>query len=316
MFVNQIEELKLNNNCLSVISKRSFCSFSRLRELDLSNNSLSSLSFLEPLKRLQCLNMKGNKLRSVDDVPTMTEMLKLNFADNAIESVEKTGKLFPNIVEVDLSGNSLSQIEQLKFIANLKLLISIDTRNNPFWNEQSRYQLLEWNDAVLEIDGEDTNRSQNESENDDFEVKQEFDEVKKLISRKRINDVKLNDICSKFEAEYTDFEQQLSKKWLETELEMQSCETFIEKVYNIKPSQRVLSAKSLQQDHVPLTSAHFRSESKTKENISLNSKTIEKCRNFRVKKLTSVVSYPKHPSIKGLRAQSEQLKALFGNIEK
>lgn len=306
----------MSQNCLSVISKRSFCSFVRLRELDLSGNALSSLSFLEPLKKLQCLNIKGNRLRAVDDLPTMPEMMKLNLADNLLENVEKTGKLFPNLVEIDVSGNRLSDAEQFKFVASLKLLISIDARNNPFWTEQHRLRVLEWNDAILEIDGEETSRSREEAEEDESELKVEFDEARKLVSRKLANDLKLKEVSRRLDADYSEFEQQLSRKLLEAEFELRSCESFVERVYNVKPSQRVLSAKSLQPEHVPVATASFRSESKAKENVSSNSQPGDKSRNFRVKKLASVVSYPRHPSVKGLRAQSEQLKALFGIIEK
>lgn len=306
----------MSQNCLSVISKRSFCSFARLRELDLSGNALSSLSFIEPLKKLQCLDIKGNRLRAVDDLPTMPEMMKLNLADNLLENVEKTGKLFPNLVEIDVSGNRLSDAEQFKFVASLKLLISIDARNNPFWTEQHRLRVLEWNDAILEIDGEETSRSREEAEEDESELKLEFDEARKLVSRKLANDLKLKEVSRRLDAEYSEFEQQLNRKLLEAEFELRSCESFVERVYNVKPSQRALSAKSLQPEHVPVATASFRSESKAKENVNSNSQPADKSRNFRVKKLASVVSYPRHPSVKGLRAQSEQLKALFGIIEK
>lgn len=344
-----MEELDLSNNSLSVVSKRVLDAFPNLIELNVNGNSLTGLQFLEPLRQLQVLRMARNKLRTLEGESRFPEILKLDFQANELQKVGNIAKVFPSVVEVDLSNNRINQESELDFVGDCSLLTTIDTRGNPVWSEELVTRLIRLNPDINEVDGEEVasgatqfqarlaqmgdpdqsetifdERSEAAGDKLDREAEQEMLAVNRLASQKTSLDIRFREISRRLEAELTQMEEGLTKKKHEIDTETQTCEDFLQKVYKITPKPRPQSSlltenSSFFSNEPGPRPSTVRSEqlpggpcpSKPDTTSALHSLEQGKERNFRLKKLKQAVTFHRTPNPRLLQQQTAQLKELF-----
>ena len=318
---------------MSVVSKRGFDAFACLIELDLANNFLNSISFLEPLKNLQCLNLKGNKIHSIDEPFCLPELLKLNLAENGLEKVEKIAIIFSNLSELDLSHNLIQQFTELNFITDLNLLSELKVSGNPFQKDSNNFQIFLLNSGIVVIDGIERPVSRMplsegkfcEEEEDlwtDDSLEKQFMEVALLESQHKSIEIRFRDVSQRVESDLNFYQQNLQRKKWEFEEETKQSDIFREKVLKIKSVPNLVGGPGIEES---LSGSGFeKGESGIKENtvseqldstgesvFSANEIVKERSSIFRIKTLKTVLNFRKNPNLKDLQNQTNQLKKMY-----
>lgn len=102
------------------------CKVLRKELLSLANNKLSSLSgggALHDLQLLVTLNLSGNRFKKLpEDIGTLENLRELLLASNSLERLPAQINRLQKLELLDLSSNNLTTIDQLSFMANLRIL--------------------------------------------------------------------------------------------------------------------------------------------------------------------------------------------------
>lgn len=330
--------MNLSYNSLSIISKRSFDSFSNLIELDLSFNSLVSIQFLEPLKKLQFLNLSGNKIKSIIEEVRYPEILKLNLSKNILEKTSKIGLIFPNLTELDLSDNLINQFCEIDFIKSMNLLITLNLEGNPIFKVDTYQKIMDFNSDIelfeffqekLEISSDLKNNNDFSDLNDemnkflhDEEVLLQFQEATFIHKKSKVNSLKFDEMSEKTKIDFITFDESLNKKKWEAEAESRCSNQFISKNYKAKCIEDLMINEGLEQNTFSSLSDEKNDSELIKNNGSMNlsnEKDItndfsqkEKNGAFRIKTLKKVLNFRKTQNLANLESQTLLLKKLFG----
>ena len=94
-----------------------------LKDLDLVNQNIQNISFLEKMKELQALNLSGNALDEIEikKLKKLTKLKDLNVSDCNINNISYISRL-TNLVCLNLDGNSIKNYHPLLSLNNLKYL--------------------------------------------------------------------------------------------------------------------------------------------------------------------------------------------------
>jgi len=98
-----------------------------LRRLSLDKNYITKITGIKHLRKLETLSLKGNRLKEpspTDSSEPLLELKELFLSDNKIECIEAVHS-FPNIEEIELSGNPITMIFPGAFSTTLKLSVLI-----------------------------------------------------------------------------------------------------------------------------------------------------------------------------------------------
>jgi len=114
-----------------------------LEDLDLSNNMLSNLSFLEGLKMIKYLDLEGNSIKDISQLRYLSELETLNLSENnlttlaGLKNLHKLKSLsldtneinslteideIPSLIKLDLGDNLLTDISSIENLYNLEVL--------------------------------------------------------------------------------------------------------------------------------------------------------------------------------------------------
>ena len=111
-----------------------------LEVLDLSDNKLTDLEFVSPLKKLKNINLSNNRITNLDSVITNEEVEVLNLSNNGIEDISKL-QFLHNIRKLDLSNNNIKSINPLSSSYSLE---SLFISNNELENYKECLSNLEY----------------------------------------------------------------------------------------------------------------------------------------------------------------------------
>eukprot|EP01138_Halocafeteria_seosinensis_P005160 gb/GECG01005275.1/.p1 GENE.gb/GECG01005275.1/~~gb/GECG01005275.1/.p1 ORF type:complete len:489 (+),score=83.67 gb/GECG01005275.1/:1-1467(+) len=127
-----LQILKLSGNQISRIHDLSSLSF--LRHLDLSNNSLSSVEELVTADRLVSLDISGNEICTLEPLKRLQYLERLDAANNLLTHLEglQGCKL---LYELVCSQNKIETVYDIEPLVQLSLLSHVDTRDNPFHDD-------------------------------------------------------------------------------------------------------------------------------------------------------------------------------------
>ncbi|CAL5994020.1 leucine-rich_repeat domain-containing protein [Hexamita inflata] len=92
-----------------------------LRELNLSNDNLSSIQTLRKLAKLKYLYLSENKIVDLSPLMNMVNLVELNLSDNRIVDVLALGRL-ENLQKLNLYANDLTNVDALSTMVNLQSL--------------------------------------------------------------------------------------------------------------------------------------------------------------------------------------------------
>ncbi|XP_019619475.1 PREDICTED: leucine-rich repeat and guanylate kinase domain-containing protein-like [Branchiostoma belcheri] len=122
-----LTKLTLDNNNITEISGLSNCR--QLRELSIAHNNLQKISGLDHLK-IKYLSLRGNNIKKIENLETLVYLQVLNLSGNAISSM--AGLEGHNYLEsVDLDDNEVSNIVEVQYLVDLRLLTDLNLMRNP-----------------------------------------------------------------------------------------------------------------------------------------------------------------------------------------
>ncbi|XP_053149271.1 leucine-rich repeat and transmembrane domain-containing protein 1 [Hemicordylus capensis] len=126
----QTQILLLSNNRIQKIGQRAFADALALKILDLSNNSISSLSPspFQGLRHLQILNLTKNFIEYIDNktFSSLPHLKELDLSSNSIVNLPGTlGNNTGNITLLSLKHNKLQKVDRLllELLPNLKVVL-------------------------------------------------------------------------------------------------------------------------------------------------------------------------------------------------
>ncbi|XP_066498073.1 toll-like receptor 5 isoform X2 [Hoplias malabaricus] len=113
--VPHLQELNLSNNLLDKINSNTFEHLHSLKMLDLSYNNLRTLltDSFKGLSNLDYLDLSENSLQTVHKLATLPKIQVLNLSNNRIRSLYNLQNTAYNVTDMDLSNNSLTNVEYI-----------------------------------------------------------------------------------------------------------------------------------------------------------------------------------------------------------
>ena len=119
--LSKLETLDLTGSRIDPDRLASLASISSLRELILSNCSLSDISGLSAVTMLTGLDLSKNSVRNLDALSSMYQLEKLDLSHNAVVGLEALSDLY-NLRELDVSHNSVTSLAPLSTCLKLSHL--------------------------------------------------------------------------------------------------------------------------------------------------------------------------------------------------
>jgi len=117
LFLHEYDTISLNTaNIFSDIRE-----ILDLRELDLSNQGLTSVAPLSKMTRLRRLNISNNPVNSIETLKSLSVLQSLDCSFTQIEDLEAL-KFLPEISELNISNTFVSNISPLAYLEKLELL--------------------------------------------------------------------------------------------------------------------------------------------------------------------------------------------------
>jgi hypothetical protein len=125
--LSKLKRLWLSENKISKLE--GFEHSSQLEKLVLYNNTISKIDNLQGLTNLKELDLSQNKIEWIENLDCLHKLEILNLAMNQIEKVGTRLRNMRTLVELNLSGNKISNVEEIKHIremTSLKVLYFFD----------------------------------------------------------------------------------------------------------------------------------------------------------------------------------------------
>ncbi|KAG9389916.1 Leucine-rich repeat [Carpediemonas membranifera] len=121
-----------------------------ITDLSLAYNKLTALSSL-PRNTLQ-LDLSHNQLYNADLLRSLVRLRTVSLSDNELSSVPT---IPPSVCTLDLSNNQLASTTDLRLLAEMPMLRTLDVRGNPLCQEKDyRLAVIYHLQGIGELDGE------------------------------------------------------------------------------------------------------------------------------------------------------------------
>ncbi|MEO2016480.1 MAG: leucine-rich repeat protein [Fuerstiella sp.] len=120
----KLAEVNLSKNEITSLAPLAACV--EIQSLDLSSNRISGINPLATLEKLQYLNLENNAIAEIDAVEHMKKLSSLYLNNNQIKSVAALKDL-PRLHSLYLAKNQVVDIKEMEKLAQLG---SLDLRNN------------------------------------------------------------------------------------------------------------------------------------------------------------------------------------------
>nr|NP_001134049.1 Acidic leucine-rich nuclear phosphoprotein 32 family member E [Salmo salar]ACI66029.1 Acidic leucine-rich nuclear phosphoprotein 32 family member E [Salmo salar] len=127
-----------------------------------------NLSVLEPYVSLRSLSLTENKITSFEGLPALKELNMLDLTSNELaKGFELLVEKCPNLTYLDLSENPIENMDELKGLANLKFLESLQLDACPIAdNPNYRQEVFSICECLISLDGLDAHGAELESSED------------------------------------------------------------------------------------------------------------------------------------------------------
>ncbi|KAJ5813058.1 hypothetical protein N7447_010081 [Penicillium robsamsonii] len=117
--LNGLLSLKLSNNSIATVDFAG-SELTRLRDLDLSHNCLTSVRNVEWLPSLATLDVSANQISRFDSSASLISLRALKLSENKLETLDT--RAFPSVSLLYLDQNHLSTVTGLEVCHNLEVL--------------------------------------------------------------------------------------------------------------------------------------------------------------------------------------------------
>ncbi|KAG5438531.1 hypothetical protein PCANB_002635 [Pneumocystis canis] len=118
-----IRNMNLQNNSLSSLT--GFSHLTNIQYLNLSNNDIQSLNVLIHLRQL---NVSNNKISSLDGIQKLDGLLNLSLSQNLLSEIDLSGYNLSRLEQLDLSCNKIKLLKGLHNLNNL-MILNLDKNN-------------------------------------------------------------------------------------------------------------------------------------------------------------------------------------------
>ncbi|CCJ31081.1 unnamed protein product [Pneumocystis jirovecii] len=115
-----IRNINLQNNNLSSLT--TFSCLTNIQYLNLSNNEIQSLKSLNVLIHLRQLNVSNNKISNLDGIQKLDGLLDLSLSQNLLSDIDLSGYNLFKLEQLDLSCNKIKQLIGIHNLHNLMTL--------------------------------------------------------------------------------------------------------------------------------------------------------------------------------------------------
>lgn len=132
-FNSDVKELDLSNRSISDISALKDCT--ELEILNLAGNSVQDISILLDLPKLRSVSLENNNISDIGPLMSLTTLEYLNLSGNKISSVAALSELTA-LNELSLKGNKIGDFSPL---SNLVLLDMLDLTNTGITDSSLQY---------------------------------------------------------------------------------------------------------------------------------------------------------------------------------
>jgi Leucine-rich repeat (LRR) protein len=112
-----VRDLRISHNCLTDLT--AWGHLSNLQYVDVSNNELESLSAFKHLYHLRSIRADNNMITSIDGIGQLDALLSLRVRGNLIESVNFKNTGLQKLTDLDLAGNLINKVSNLKDLKSL-----------------------------------------------------------------------------------------------------------------------------------------------------------------------------------------------------
>ncbi|KAI2731923.1 hypothetical protein CBS147332_1062 [Penicillium roqueforti] len=119
IYLNGLLSLKLSNNSITTVDFEG-SELTRLRDLDLSHNCLTSVRNVEWLPSLATLDVSANQISGFDSSASLISLRALRLSENKLEALD--ARAFPSVSLLYLDQNHLSTVIGLENCHNLEVL--------------------------------------------------------------------------------------------------------------------------------------------------------------------------------------------------
>ncbi|CAE6421642.1 unnamed protein product [Rhizoctonia solani] len=115
-----LRDLNVAQNQLT--SMTSYSHLANLEVLDISNNQIDSVAQLKCLRHLRELSAAGNTISDLNGIGQTTSLVKLNLKGNCLKSVSLEAYTWPHIDSIDFSNNGMQTVAGLSSMPTLVTL--------------------------------------------------------------------------------------------------------------------------------------------------------------------------------------------------
>ncbi|QSL65130.1 hypothetical protein MERGE_002435 [Pneumocystis wakefieldiae] len=134
-----IRNMNLQNNNLSSLT--GFSHLTNIQYLNLSNNEIQSLKGLNVLVHLRQLDVSNNKISSLDGIEKLDGLLDLSLSHNLLCDIDLSDCDLPKLEQLDLCCNKIKRFKGVDNLQNLTIL-NLDKNNlSSFYAEKKMLKL-------------------------------------------------------------------------------------------------------------------------------------------------------------------------------
>ena len=107
-------------------------------DMPINTISVSDKEFLEGFLECQFLSLNSTNLKIITNLPKMAKLERLELCDNGIESgFDVIAEQYPELKVLKVSGNKIKTLDEIKHLAQLQHLDSLDMIGNPVLGAES-----------------------------------------------------------------------------------------------------------------------------------------------------------------------------------
>ncbi|KAG4305076.1 hypothetical protein PORY_001246 [Pneumocystis oryctolagi] len=121
-----IRNINIQNNNLSSLT--GFSHLTNIQYLNLSNNEIKSLKSLSVLVHLRQLNASNNKISSLDGIQKLDGLLDLSLSQNLLSDIDLSNYNLSKLEQLDLSCNKINKLIGIHNLHNL-MVLNLDKNN-------------------------------------------------------------------------------------------------------------------------------------------------------------------------------------------